>query len=91
MTKDHPGLSVGKVTQNRSSSSNESVPKICTTKKTNDQGKEQNKKQRRVMPDFARVCRFIHSVFDPSANAISIIQCYWKYSSPSQSYSSEVR
>ncbi|XP_075073953.1 protein REVEILLE 6 isoform X2 [Nicotiana tabacum] len=64
MRKDDAQLSSGGVVQNCSSSSNESMPRICTTKESNAQ--KESKKQMKVMPDFAQVYRFIGSVFDPS-------------------------
>ncbi|XP_057499644.1 protein REVEILLE 6-like isoform X2 [Actinidia eriantha] len=57
------------VTQNcYSSSSNESTPRMLPAGETDDQGKGKLNKPVRVMPDFAKVYRFIGSVFDPNAS-----------------------
>ncbi|XP_059312576.1 protein REVEILLE 3 [Lycium ferocissimum] len=64
MRKDDAQLSSGGVMRNCSSSSNESMPRICMTKEGNDQ--KDCGKQMKVMPDFSQVYSFIGSVFDPS-------------------------
>ncbi|KAK6141043.1 hypothetical protein DH2020_025224 [Rehmannia glutinosa] len=65
ISKDDVGLA--SVTNNYSSSSNESTPRVG---KSNEMYREvtQCNSTTRVTPDFAEVYRFIGSVFDPSAS-----------------------
>ncbi|KAG8363300.1 hypothetical protein BUALT_Bualt19G0007900 [Buddleja alternifolia] len=63
MSKDDVGF-----TNNYSSSSNESTPRVWTSNERNHQVKEKQSDSKRVMPDFAQVYSFIGSVFDPNAS-----------------------
>ncbi|KAI3449214.1 hypothetical protein Pfo_005879 [Paulownia fortunei] len=65
ISKDDIGLA--SVTNNYSSSSNESTPRVRTTNEAHREVKRCSNTTR-VMPDFAQVYRFIGSVFDPSAS-----------------------
>ncbi|PSS04005.1 Protein REVEILLE like [Actinidia chinensis var. chinensis] len=69
VTKDEAVITRPTAMQNcYSSSSNESTPRMLPSSETNDRGKGEHNKPVRVMPDFAKVYRFIGSVFDPNAS-----------------------
>lgn len=67
MAKDDGGFAGVAITNNYSSSSNESTPRIWPVNEANDQVKERENQPTRVMPDFAQVYGFIGSIFDPNA------------------------
>ncbi|GFY92497.1 homeodomain-like superfamily protein [Actinidia rufa] len=69
VTKEEAVIARPTVTQNcYSSSSNESTSRMLPAGETDDQGKSKLNKPMRVMPDFAKVYRFIGSVFDPNGS-----------------------
>lgn len=65
VSKDDIGLA--NVTNNYSSSSTESTPRVGMSNGTNCEVKVEQCSTARVMPDFAQVYGFIGSVFDPAA------------------------
>ncbi|PIN13672.1 Zuotin [Handroanthus impetiginosus] len=65
-SKDDTGLA--SINNNYSSSSNESTPRVWSSKGMHPEVEAKQCSRTRVMPDFAEVYSFIGSVFDPDAS-----------------------